>query len=376
MTHSIDVNILRQSVKYSIEIGEGCLFTLADSLKAKFDFKENLPKIILITHHNLNNLYGIKLAKQLTEAGFQVHSEIINTGESIKTWASAERILNKMIDLKMGRQGLVLALGGGVIGDLAGFCASVYNRGVKLVHVPTSLLAMVDSSIGGKVAVNLGVSGKNLIGAFYQPSLVISDTQTLKTLPDSEWKNGLSEVLKYALIKEDGGHFYKSLLENKVGIVNRSNYKAINTMISECIKTKASMVAKDEQETGESRILLNLGHTFGHSLEAASRYRMAHGEAVAIGVCLAAKLGLKLGKITPGIYDNIINLVKVFGLPHQIDKKFGFTPGELIRHFEYDKKNEGKVVRFIIPSGTIGHCEVARSVDENLLKEIFSEAIV
>lgn len=363
--------------RYSIEIGSNILNNLASLLRSKLNLKENaLPKIFLITHLNLNTLYGQSISKSLSVAGFQVHVECINSGESIKNWATAEKLLNKMIEKELNRSSIVIALGGGVIGDLAGFVSSIYQRGIRFVQIPTSLLAMVDASVGGKVAVNLGLVGKNLIGSFHQPSLVVADLDTLKSLPTNEWKAGLGEVLKYAFLKEDRGAFYNWLMENKTHILMRSNLDLIEHMIAESVRTKSHFVSRDENEITGVRALLNLGHTFGHSLEAASRYRLAHGEAISIGMSLASRLALKMNKIHQGVSDQIVNLLKAFGLSHHIDKKHGFTPNELMRHFKYDKKAEGEVVRFIVPSGAvIGHCEIVQNVPEELLKEVFEEAI-
>ncbi len=372
---TIEISINRPVVRYSIEIGENILGNLPTMIKGKMGLRDPLPKILLITHLNLNTLYGQKLAKYLTDEGFKVHTECINTGESIKSWATAEKLLQKMIELEMNRSSIIIALGGGVIGDLSGFVSSVYNRGTRFIQVPTSLLAMVDASVGGKVAVNLGLVGKNLIGSFHQPNFVLTDLGTLKSLPEVEWKNGLSEVIKCAFLKEDRGSFYNWLIDNRSAITGRTDMEIIEHMVSESVRTKAQLVSRDEQEKSGLRMLLNLGHTFGHSLEASSRYRIAHGEAVAIGITLAARLAVKMGRTPQNICDQVINIVKAFGLAHHIDKKHGFSANELIKQFRYDKKNEGEIVRFIVPSGpVIGHCEVVHGVKEEMLREVFEEA--
>jgi 3-dehydroquinate synthase len=376
MAKNIEVLINKSPIRYSIEIENGVLEKLPSLLTKKLHLKKDeTVKIFLITHLHLYTLYGQKLQKALTEEGFQVFVEYSAVGESVKSWLNAEKLLNKMIDLKLSRSGIVMALGGGIIGDLAGFVSSIYQRGLKFVQVPTSLLSMVDASVGGKVAVNLGVAGKNLIGSFYQPSLVVADLDTLKSLPESEWRFGLSEVIKYSLLKEDGGIFYRWLEENKVAILKRSDNSVIEYLVAECIKTKVHFVSKDEMETTDIRIMLNLGHTFGHSLEAASRYRISHGEAVAMGISLAGRLALKLNKINGATFEQIINILNLFNLPNHIDKKYDFNTSQLIRHFEYDKKNEGTGVKFIIPSKFIGHCEVVKGVSEKILEEVFAESI-
>lgn len=375
MAKTIEITISRSSPRYSVEIEEGSLPKIATTIKNKLHLKDALPKIFLITHLHLNGLYGQRVVKALEEAGFRVYVENVNVGESIKTWASAEKLLNRMIELKLGRNTIVMALGGGVIGDLAGFVASIYKRGVRFIQVPTTLLAMVDSSVGGKVAVNLGLAGKNLVGAFHQPSLVIADLAVLKTLPDQEWRYGMSEIIKCALIKEDNGTFYRWLSENRAAIATKSNLLLIEQMISECVRTKALIVSKDETEKSDTRIILNLGHTFGHSIEAASRYRIAHGEAVAMGIGLAARLAVKMNKISSSTLEQILNLVKSYNLPSAIDRKLGFNPADLIRHFEYDKKTEDENVRFVIPSGTLGHCEVVQDIPNELLEQVFTEGI-
>jgi 3-dehydroquinate synthase len=377
MSKVIDISINKPITRYSIDIGEGHLTNLPTLLKAKLALKAPLPKVFIVTHLNLNTLYGQRLSKSFSDEGFRVHTECINVGESIKSWMSAEKLLQKMIEFEMNRSSLVIALGGGVVGDLAGFASSVYQRGIRFVQVPTSLLAMVDSSVGGKVAVNLGLVGKNLIGAFHQPSFVLTDLNLLKTLPDSEWKNGLSEVLKCAFIKDDRGAFYNWLIENQEAILAKSNMHIIEQMIYESVRTKAHIVARDELEKNDIRALLNLGHTFGHSLEAASRYRIAHGEAVSIGMSLAAKLSAKIGKTTETVSDQIVELLKAYNMPHCIDRKHNFSPTELIRHFKYDKKAEGQVIRFILPVGAmVGRSEVVQNIEEEALKEVFKESII
>jgi len=375
MAKTIEITVNRNSPRYSVEIEEGALLKIASTLKSRLHLKDNLPKIFLVTHLHLNTLYGQRVIKALEEGGFKVFVENISVGETIKTWSSAEKLLQKMIDLKLGRNTIVMALGGGVVGDLAGFVAAVYKRGVRFIQIPTTLLAMVDSSVGGKVAVNLGVAGKNLVGAFHQPCLVITDLHVLKTLPEQEWKHGMSEVLKCSLIKEDNGTFYRWLSENRAALLSKSSYPLIEHMISECVRTKALIVSRDETEKNDARILLNLGHTFGHSLEAASRYRIAHGEAVAMGLGLASRLAVKLNKISPTTAEQIINLIKSYNLPHCIDKKLGFNTADLIRHFEYDKKTEDDMVRFIVPSGTLGHSEVVQNVPPEILEQVFAESI-
>ena len=374
MPKTLELNINRPAIKYTIDIHEGNLMNLPKILKIKLGLKETLPKIFLITHLNLNTLYGQKLAKEFEKEGFPITVESVNSGESIKSWITAEKLLHRMIGLELDRSSVVIALGGGVIGDMAGFVSSVYQRGIRFVQVPTSLVAMVDSSVGGKVAVNLGLSGKNLIGAFHQPSFVLMDLSLLKSLPDAEWKNGLSEVLKCAFIRDDNGSFYNWLIENKAAILQKTDYAIISQLIYEAVKTKSTLVSKDEMETNGLRILLNLGHTFGHSLEAASRYRLAHGEAIAIGMTLAARLSLKLGKINISVFEQIMNMIREFGLTDHIEKKYSFTSTELIRHFKHDKKVETGQVRFILPVGNLGHSEIVQNVDEEKLKEVFSEA--
>ncbi|MDJ0626564.1 MAG: 3-dehydroquinate synthase [Candidatus Caenarcaniphilales bacterium] len=375
MTKLIDILINRKSINYSIDIDENNLEKLPLLIKSKLHLVPPYPKLFLLTHHNLNSLYGNKIVKKLNEEGFEIFTELVNNGESVKSWKNAEKLLTRMIENKLGRNAIVIALGGGVIGDLAGFISAIYNRGIDFIQIPTTLLSMVDSSVGGKTGVNLGLSGKNLVGAFHQPKMVLVDLSTLTTLPDIEWKHGLSEVIKYSLLKNDNGNFYKWLQDNKASIITKSNIKAMEYMIGECIQTKANIVSKDEYETGGHRILLNLGHTFGHSLEAASRYRIAHGEAVAMGISLAARLAVKINKIDKNLCNQILNILKSYDLPNHIDIHYSFSPYELIRHFEYDKKNQGSTIRFVVPSRTIGRCEVVQDIPQEILVDVFSEAI-
>ncbi|NOX16988.1 MAG: 3-dehydroquinate synthase [Chlorobi bacterium] len=260
--------------------------------------------------------------------------------ENKKNLSSAENIYSKMLKGNFGRDTLVLAIGGGITGDVAGFAAATYMRGVQLVHVPTTLLAAVDSAIGGKTGVNFG-GAKNIVGAFYQPEFVFIDEDFLSTLPDAEISAGLGEVLKYALIT--GGGFYNFIKKNKTAILAREP-RAIKKIIFESASVKAGAVAKDEKESGLRKIL-NLGHTFAHAVEAERNYKIKHGEAVIIGLAAAAYLSKELNLTSERIKEETLNFIRPFSQKIKID---GFDLNKIFRTMFYDKKNRDGELRFVL----------------------------
>ena len=258
-------------------------------------------------------------------------------GEKSKSFKSYQKILNKLIELKFDRSDYLVALGGGVIGDVTGFAASSYLRGIGYIQIPTTLLSQVDSSVGGKTAVNL-TQGKNLIGAFYNPKLVLISTSFLKTLSDKEYKSGLGEVIKYSLI---GNKKLKKIIEDQSQLIVDKDESTLKAIIEESIKTKSKIVTKDEKESG-IRAILNFGHTFGHAIEAYNNYRnITHGAAITLGMVIASKLSFYEGHIKDYQLDNIINMIESIGLNTDHSK---YNYSKLKKYMASDKKvKDGKL---------------------------------
>lgn len=266
---------------------------------------------LVVTDENVRPLYGEAVKNALEAAGWQVRMAVVPAGESAKTFCWAQRLYDEALLAGIDRKRPIIALGGGVVGDLAGFVAATFLRGVPFVQLPTTLLAQVDSSVGGKVAVN-HPQGKNLIGAFYQPHLVAADVTTLDTLPDREWAGGLAEVVKYGAIFDAS---FLAWLEKHAVALRQKSRAEIEYVIGVCCRHKAAIVAEDEKETGR-RALLNFGHTMGHAIESATSFaHYIHGEAVAIGMVGAAYLGELCGVTAPGTCERLERILKTFGLP-------------------------------------------------------------
>ena len=266
---------------------------------------------------------------------------ILPDGEQTKSWETLNRVFDALLGARLGRDTLIVALGGGVIGDLAGFAAAVYQRGVPFLQVPTTLLAQVDSSVGGKTGIN-HPSGKNLIGSFHQPSVVVSDTDALQTLPSRELAAGLAEILKHGLL---GDAEYFDQVVSALPALRDRDARALADAIGRSCEIKAAVVGRDEREAGE-RALLNLGHTFGHAIEALTGYReWLHGEAVGCGLVLASDLSHRLGLITERDARNVEHAVALAGLPPRID---GLDADAALQCMRGDKKSEAGAVRYIV----------------------------
>lgn len=311
-----------------------------------------------ITHHSLQKHYGDWLN---TVTPPTLPPIVLPDGESFKSWATLETILSTLLSRKLDRQAALVAFGGGVIGDISGFAAGIYQRGIAVIQIPTTLLSMVDSSVGGKTAVNHPL-GKNMIGVIHQPQSVWIDTQFLRTLPTREFNAGLAEVIKYGLL---GSEAFFVWLENHSAAVGQRDEKALRALIAQSCQMKAEIVARDEHEQGE-RALLNLGHTFGHAIEMLTDYRhFLHGEAVALGILMAAQLSQSLAWISPSDVERIRLLIQSLGLPtvwqhpfadnQELSQKMCFA-------MTHDKKvREGKI-RFVLLRA-IGRA-VLHSVDD------------
>ncbi len=321
---------------YAIHIGER-LLSSAELILPQLD----LPKVAIVTNTTVAALYLEPLAGALGVRGVDVISIVLEDGERYKDWATLNRIYDALLERRCDRKTTLIALGGGVVGDLAGFAAATFMRGIPFIQVPTTLLAQVDSSIGGKTGINHPL-GKNMIGAFYQPRLVLADTAVLETLPPRELSAGMAEVIKHGLIR-DGAFF--AWLEQNMEKLLACDREALAHAVRRCCEIKAAVVAEDERETGV-RALLNFGHTFGHAIESGLGYgKWLHGEAVAAGMVMAADLSRRTGLIAEAEVERIIALLKRAKLPTAPP---GIAPERLLELMRVDKKAEGGKLRFVL----------------------------
>jgi 3-dehydroquinate synthase len=317
-------------------------------------------KALVVTNTTVAQFYLESLAASIRKAGFETVTLILPDGEEYKTLAQVEKVYDTAVKERLERSSVIVALGGGVIGDLTGFAAASYLRGVHFVQVPTTLLAQVDSAVGGKVGVNHR-EGKNLIGAFYQPALVITDLLTLKTLAEREFRAGLAEVIKHALIMDTGLYH---LLSNRIREVQNREPGILEEVVLQACTVKLRVVEEDEQEQG-LRAILNYGHTIGHALEAESGYGVfRHGEAVAIGMAGAALISETSGFCPAGTHGKTVAILQRYGLPVAIPREY--TAQALYRRMLLDKKVRQKRVRFVLPR-RIGEVLITEDVPETVV---------
>ncbi len=342
---------------YEIYMGSGLLAQVGRRLKES-GFSD---KLVIITNPVVERLYGEALGQKLISEGFRVTTLLVPDGEEQKSLENAGRLYHELSNFYAERTTPILALGGGVIGDLAGFVAATYLRGVPLVHVPTTLLSHVDSSIGGKVAVNHGQL-KNTIGAFYQPRLVISDVSTLKTLPPREMSNGLAEVIKSAVIRDEDFFTY---LEKNLDYITALDFGELEEVVSRTAKIKAEVVEEDERDLG-LRNILNYGHTIGHAIESVTDFKVGHGKAVAIGMIAAAKISNKLGILDIKELARLRDLIKRANLPTKIAD---LDIGRIIQTMSHDKKIVAGKIRFVLPK-TIGDVFITDEVSLSLVEQV------
>jgi 3-dehydroquinate synthase len=353
---------------YDILIGRGLLAD-AGSLIAQ---TLRVRRAMVVTDETVAARHGAALAKSLAAAGIDAARIVLAPGEATKNWADLGRTVDAILAARLERGDVVIAFGGGVIGDLAGFAAAIARRGMRYVQAPTTLLAQVDSSVGGKTAVN-APHGKNLVGAFHQPSLVIADTALLDTLPEREMRAGYAEVVKYGLI--DDPAFYEWLEAGAWRGVFAGDARREEAVAIAC-RAKAAVVARDETETGD-RALLNLGHTFGHALEAATGYdgaRLVHGEAVAIGMAQAHRFSQRLGLIDGQDVTRVVRHLEAVGLPTSPRAIPGPPPdpATLLAAMRQDKKASRGDLTFILTRG-IGRSFIARGVDAGEVAAFLAE---
>jgi len=345
---------------YPIYIGEDLL-----SKNELLNNHINGKQIVIITNDTVAPLYLDKLINTLSP--IKPLKVILPDGEQYKTLATIESIFTKLLENRCARDTTVIALGGGVVGDITGFVAACYQRGVDFIQVPTTLLSQVDSSVGGKTGVNHPL-GKNMVGAFYQPKCVLADISTLRTLPERELSAGLAEVIKYGLIANK--EFF-NWLKNNISALLKLDNDAITYAIETSCQCKADIVASDEQEKSGRRALLNLGHTFGHAIETGMGYGVwLHGEAVGCGMVLAAQFSQRLGWITEDTLEEITQLVSAAKLPTQLPKEL--SANKILELMSIDKKvKDGKL--YLILLKNIGDATLTSDYDHNLLTSMLND---
>ncbi len=362
------INIPLKNREYDIYIGDNLLEQSANIIKQKFANR----KFAIITDENVAKYQLARLQNALQREAIKAETIIVKAGEGSKDFATLQKVIDKILALHLERQDMIIAFGGGVIGDLAGFAAAITRRGMDFIQIPTSLLAQIDSSVGGKTGINTKY-GKNLVGAFHQPKLVLCDLQSLKTLPPRQFRAGYAEMVKYGLIDDE--EFFFWLEENYQHIFAGNNEQRAKA-IAHCCRAKSRFVIADEREAN-IRALLNLGHTFGHALEAVTGYsdRLIHGEAVAIGIVLAHKFSAKLGLIPSQDAIRVQKHLQLAGLPTTLEEIKGTKPTikELLTAILQDKKIMGGNLTFILTKA-IGKSFIATNIDiknvETFLKEI------
>ena len=371
MTAAAAVTVELGGRSYPIRIEAGLLAHAGPALAALGPQR----RFAVVTDTTVGELHLAALTASFGRAGLAVDPVVLPPGEATKNWATLEAVTERLLALGVERGDAVVAFGGGVIGDLTGFAAAVLRRGCKLVQVPTTLLAQVDSSVGGKTAIN-AAAGKNLVGAFHQPVLVLIDPALLATLPPRALRAGYAEVVKYGLL---GDAAFFAWCEAHGAALLAGDTAARAHAITVSCRAKAAIVAADERETGGARALLNLGHTFGHALEAAAGFsdRLLHGEAVAIGMALAFRFSAATGRCAAGDAERVVRHLEDAGLPtHPRFAGIGRPAAPLIEHMRQDKKMTAGTLPFILARG-IGHAFVAHDVPlaevETFLDQILAE---
>jgi 3-dehydroquinate synthase len=336
---------------YEIEIGQDSLAGLGSFLQARQKFS----RAILVSDSQVAPLYGAAASSAFERSGLAHTLLTVPAGEASKSIACLSKLWDETLSAGADRKTVVVALGGGVVGDLAGFLAASFARGVPFVQVPTTLLAQVDSSVGGKVGINLPAA-KNMVGAFWQPAGVLIDTNTLNSLPEREYRAGLAEVVKYGVILDEA--FFAYLEANIAGIQARSP-DVLMHIVARCCELKADVVRQDEREETGLRAVLNYGHTFAHAFESRAGYgTLLHGEAVSIGMVCAARLATALGRVDQTFCQRQFALLEALGLPTAVPD---FPTKELIDVMQHDKKTVQGRLRFVLPTH-LGHVELVSDV--------------
>ncbi|OGV48248.1 MAG: 3-dehydroquinate synthase [Lentisphaerae bacterium GWF2_52_8] len=356
-SEAISVKVALSERSYDIIVQPGVFPKAEKHLRPMLEGR----KCLIVSDSNVYSIYADRVVAMLADAGAIVYSSVFQAGEESKTLDTVKGIYHKALTAGLDRKSLILALGGGVSGDIAGFAAATFMRGIDFIQVPTTLLAMVDSSVGGKTGVDLP-EGKNLIGAFWQPRLVLIDPKFLRTLPERERRCGLAEIVKTAVILDE--KLFK-LLEDNAAKLEKLDIPLYCRIVARCCELKGQVVAADERETTGLRAILNYGHSFGHAVETLSKYSLAHGEAVSIGMCMAADLSAKLGLLSKAELLRQDKLLKSFSLPTRVAQ---IAPEAILDSMRGDKKSENAKLRLVLPD-RIGHASVHRDIDEKSVLE-------
>jgi 3-dehydroquinate synthase len=356
----VRVNLAVRS--YDIEVSAGNLCHTGRFLTER----STVSHAVLITDENVETPHAVAVAQSLVNASVQVDLVVVESGEQSKSVATATALWEKLLGLGADRKSVVVAVGGGVVGDLAGFIAATFARGIRFLQVPTTLLAQVDSSVGGKVGINLPAA-KNMVGAFLQPVGVLIDTETLQTLDHRQYVAGLGEVVKYGVILDE--EFFDYLQMNTTGLIARDP-EILQHVIAQCCRLKADVVEKDEREVTGRRAVLNYGHTFAHALETLTGYgRLLHGEAVSIGMVCAAKLAKRLGRINGHFTSRQYRLLSELGLPTVMPE---VDHDQVLRTMLHDKKVEHGRLRFVLPT-RMGHVEIVGNVAPDDVRDALAD---
>jgi 3-dehydroquinate synthase len=362
------VEVALEGRAYEVRVGAGLLAQAGEAIAPLLA----RPRCVVVTDENVAELHLAELTASLQAAGVESEAVVLSAGEQTKSFEGLQDLSDQLLSHELDRKDMIVALGGGVIGDLAGFAAAIYKRGVDFIQVPTTLLAQVDSSVGGKTAIDTP-RGKNLIGAFHQPRLVLADLTVLGSLPDRQMQAGFAEVLKYGLL---GDPAFFVWLENHAAKVLAHDPSAVEHAVVRSVEMKASIVAEDERETSGARALLNLGHTFGHALEAETGFGegLLHGEAVALGSALAFRFSAALGLCDPQEASRVERVMEASGLPWRMDHIEGgpFAAERLLAHMAQDKKAEGGRLVLVL-ARRIGDAFVDADVDPARLRAFLLE---
>ncbi len=357
---TVPVNLGRR--RYDILVGTDLLADVAVSLPAwlKRRYGISLPasRCCVVTDKNVADRHAAAVAAGLRQHGLNCDTVVLEPGESSKRLDVIAELYDRLVAMKADRQTVLIAVGGGVVGDAAGFAAATYARGIPFVQVPTTLLAQVDSSVGGKVGIN-HAEGKNLIGAFYQPLGVVIDTETLKTLPERDYRSGLAEVVKYGVILDE--QFF-AFLESHIEGIHARDPHVLDAVVARCCRLKADVVEQDEEERTGLRAVLNYGHTFAHAYEALCGYgELLHGEAVAIGMDAAARLAIRLGRVPAEFGERQTDLLQALHLPTALPESATVQADAVLQRMQLDKKTTAGQLRFVLPT-RMGHVELVDGV--------------
>ena len=359
LDHRISIDLGERS--YEVLVGRGLLAEIGSEVVRAL--ARSNGKCAVVSDTNVAPLYGEAVRDSLEEAGFECVSIEVTAGEASKSMQEVEQVCRKMTAAGLDRSSFLVALGGGVVGDLAGFAAAVFFRGIPYVQVPTSVVAQVDSSVGGKTGVNIP-EGKNLVGAFHQPRLVLADVETLRSLPDREYREGFAEIIKHAGIRDAG---MVSMIEEAAQVGDRAE---LGDLIARNVSIKAAVVMEDEQERSGTRALLNFGHTIGHAIEASAGYgKLLHGEAISIGLAAAIHLSKKSAGLSESDAGKLLDLLSLYELPLTFEEEV--SEARVLELMKRDKKFDAGRIRFVLAK-KIGDAFVSKEITWEDIREAVS----